>query len=94
MLVWNDCWWKVVDFVRLQHKNTEGLVVGEQQGIVIVPTGPTAGAEKRYLAGRKKETRPERIRQGNVLPFETTASKRKAHNERVQARTNGEHNDA
>ena len=89
MLVWNDTWWKVVDFVNLQHKDAEGKVVHEQQGIVIVPTGPTAGAEKRYLATQKREKRIA----SNVLPFQTKAQRQKAHNDRVLAKSELEEND-
>lgn len=94
MLVWAKHWWQVVDFVELKHQNAEGAVVHTQQGIVIIPTGPTTGAEKRYLAGQKKATREDRVKRGNVLPFETAASQRKAHNDRVLARAEMEDQDA
>lgn len=81
MLVWSDHWWRVVDFVNLQHQDAEGKTVHEQQGVVIIPTGPTAGAEKRYLATQKREKRI-----GNVIPFADAAAKRKAHNDRVLAK--------
>lgn len=81
-MVWSDHWWRVVDFVNLQHQDAEGKTVHEQQGVVIIPTGPTAGAEKRYLATQKRDARIK----GNVLPFETAAQKRKAHNDRVLAK--------